>query len=563
MDARKIFNPPFHYSSNTKDYFLSRDSWSSMALLSRETCLVTIAEKSFQGKVNESFGFLGIIHLQNGSYIITITEAKYVTSLRGAYILMVDDVDFLPLTTMKDPKSLSLLKEFIKTNYFYFSYSLDLTNALWRTVQLREVGDWEHFDMRFFWNAHITEEFQNAKAGELILPVISGFIQIEQVCLDGVTLDYGIISRKEHRRAGTRFHTRGLSDEGYAANCVETEQIVGWNQDGKYVMNSFLQVRGSIPLLWTQKPNLAWNPPIVINKENFEPSYKHLSEITRIYKSITYVNLIDKKGSQKRLGTEFENLINKSAKGTYVWFDFHAECKGMKFENVSKLIQQLMEDVDKYEWSETVIEKNKAINEGKIVKLQTGIFRTNCIDCLDRTNVVQNTLARAVLHKQLAGMITKTSSDHLAQFPANLEYCFRNFWTNNADVISLLYTGTPAMKTDFTRTGKRTYKGSLLDGRYGIQRYVINTFLDGTRKDTIDLFLGKIRANCMRNGNKYIYIYTFLALTLVIITICRALAIKTSDTWLFYPIFISLLLFSNKLLVQFGSKFAENPFIPN
>lgn len=563
MDARKIFSPPFHYSSNTHEYFLSRDSWASMAVLSRETCLVTIAEKSFQGKVNESFGFLGIIHLQNGSYIITITEAKYVTSLRGAYILMVEDVDFLPLTTMKDPKSLALLKEFIRTNYFYFSYSLDLTNALWRTIQLREVGDWEHFDMRFFWNAHITEEFQRARAGELILPVISGFIQIEQVCLDGATLDYGIISRREHRRAGTRFHTRGLSEEGYAANFVETEQIVGWNEDGNYVLNSLLQVRGSVPLLWTQKPNLAWSPPIVINKENLEPSYKHISEISQIYKSITYVNLIDKKGSQKRLGTEFENLIHKSAKGTYVWFDFHAECKGMKFENVNKLIQQLMEDIDKYDWSETVIEKNSAINQGKIIKLQSGVFRTNCVDCLDRTNVVQNTLARAVLHKQLAGMIAKTSSDPLAPFPANLEYCFRNFWTNNADVISLLYTGTPAMKTDFTRLGKRTYKGSLLDGRYGLERYAINTFLDGTRKDIIDLFLGKIRANCMRNGNKYIYVYTFLALTLVIITICRALAIKTSDTWLFYPIFLSLLIFSNKLLVQFGSKFAENPFIPN
>jgi hypothetical protein len=37
-------------------------------------------------------------------------------------------------------------------------------------------------------------------------------------------------------------------------------------------------------------------------------------------------------------------------------------------------------------------------------------------------------------------------------------------WTKNADVLSILYTGTGALKTDFTRTGKRTKMGGLKDG---------------------------------------------------------------------------------------------------
>ena len=37
-----------------------------------------------------------------------------------------------------------------------------------------------------------------------------------------------------------------------------------------------------------------------------------------------------------------------------------------------------------------------------------------------------------------------------------METAFRNAWTDNADALSILYTGTPALKTDFTRTGKRT-----------------------------------------------------------------------------------------------------------
>jgi len=45
--------------------------------------------------------------------------------------------------------------------------------------------------------------------------------------------------------------------------------------------------------------------------------------------------------------------------------------------------------------------------------------------------------------------------------PYDLEKVFRDLWTKNADVMSFLYTGTGALKTDFTKTGKRTIKGAL------------------------------------------------------------------------------------------------------
>ena len=38
---------------------------------------------------------------------------------------------------------------------------------------------------------------------------------------------------------------------------------------------------------------------------------------------------------------------------------------------------------------------------GAVVSVQQGVFRTNCIDCLDRTNVVQSMLARRSLQAQL------------------------------------------------------------------------------------------------------------------------------------------------------------------
>ena len=38
---------------------------------------------------------------------------------------------------------------------------------------------------------------------------------------------------------------------------------------------------------------------------------------------------------------------------------------------------------------------------GAVVSVQQGVFRTNCIDCLDRTNVVQSMFARRSLLHQL------------------------------------------------------------------------------------------------------------------------------------------------------------------
>ena len=52
------------------------------------------------------------------------------------------------------------------------------------------------------------------------------------------------------------------------------------------------------------------------------------------------------------------------------------------------------------------------------------------------------------------------------------------------------YAGTPALKTDFTRTGKRTVAGVASDIQNSAVRYYKNNFSDGFRQDAIDLFLG-------------------------------------------------------------------------
>ena len=63
-------------------------------------------------------------------------------------------------------------------------------------------------------------------------------------------------------------------------------------------------------------------------------------------------------------------------------------------------------------------------------------------------------------------------------------------WADNADVVSKSYSGTGALKTDFTRLGIRTKQGALQDLNNSITRYRLNNFHDGPRQDAFDLFLG-------------------------------------------------------------------------
>ena len=55
-------------------------------------------------------------------------------------------------------------------------------------------------------------------------------------------------------------------------------------------------------------------------------------------------------------------------------------------------------------------------------------------------------------------------------------------WADHANFISIAYSGTGALKTDFTRTGKRTKKGALEDGYNSVVRYLKNNFFDGARQ---------------------------------------------------------------------------------
>lgn len=128
------------------------------------------------------------------------------------------------------------------------------------------------------------------------------------------------------------------------------------------------------------------------------------------------------------------------------------------------------------------------------------------MDSLDRTNVTQAAIAKHVLTKQLreVGVFgeNETVDDYeelLAAFRQSwyllhsLLHPFTSVcvvWSDHADAIAKAYSGTGALKTDFTRTGKRTKRGALDDFYKSAMRYLKNNFFDGARQDGFDLMTG-------------------------------------------------------------------------
>ncbi|XP_044737483.1 phosphatidylinositide phosphatase SAC2 [Chrysoperla carnea] len=395
-----------------------------------------------------------------------------------------------------------LHKIFTDTDSFYFSRTGDITNSLERQCQLQKEDKidpkalWKTVDDRFFWNKHMLHDlisFNNSLADPWILPIIQGFVQIEhckvEVGFDNLgneiyepryeTFTLSLISRRSRYRAGTRYKRRGVDDDGYCANYVETEQMVSYHHH----QVSFVQVRGSVPIYWSQ-PGYKYRPPPRLDRSEEETQIafdKHFNNELQMYGPICIVNLVEQSGKEKVIFDAYSNHVFKynHKDVTYVTFDFHEYCRGMHFENVSILINAIADVIRdmNYCWKD---------KEGQICS-QTGVFRINCMDCLDRTNVVQTALGKAVMEIQFTklGLIPPEGI-----MPASIRNTFQLLWANNGDIISKQYAGTNALKGDYTRTGERKFTGIMKDGVNSANRYYLSRFKDSYRQGTIDIMLG-------------------------------------------------------------------------
>ncbi|XP_066880634.1 phosphatidylinositide phosphatase SAC2 isoform X3 [Kogia breviceps] len=402
-----------------------------------------------------------------------------------------------------------LLKMFMDSESFYYSLTYDLTNS----VQRQSAGErdpcplWQKVDDRFFWNKHMIQDLTEIGTPDVdfwIIPIIQGFVQIEELvvnynessddeksspetppqestCVDDIHPRFlvALISRRSRHRAGMRYKRRGVDKNGNVANYVETEQLI-------HVHNhtlSFIQTRGSVPVFWSQV-GYRYNPrPRLDRSEKDTVAYfcAHFEEQLKIYKKQVIINLVDQAGREKIIGDAYlkQVLLFNNSHLTYVSFDFHEHCRGMKFENVQTLTDAIYDIILDMKWC--------WVDQAGVICKQEGIFRVNCMDCLDRTNVVQAAIARVVMEQQLKKLGVMPPEQPL---PVKCNRIYQIMWANNGDSISRQYAGTAALKGDFTRTGERKLAGVMKDGVNSANRYYLNRFKDAYRQAVIDLMQG-------------------------------------------------------------------------
>ncbi|KAE9607833.1 putative phosphatidylinositol-3,4-bisphosphate 4-phosphatase [Lupinus albus] len=236
---------------------------------------------------------------------------------------------------------------------------------------------------------------------------------------------------------------RGADPDGYVANFVETEQIM---QINGYTA-SFVQVRGSIPLLWEQIVDLTYKPKFELLKLEEAPRVleRHFLDLRKKYGAVVAVDLVNKHGGEGRLCEKFGSTMQQVASDDvrYLHFDFHHICGHVHFENLSILYDQISDFLETNGYL--------LLNEkGEKMKEQLGVVRTNCIDCLDRTNVTQSMIGRNMLECQLRRLGVFGAKETISSHP-NLDDSFKILWANHGDDISVQYSGTPALKGDFVR----------------------------------------------------------------------------------------------------------------
>jgi Phosphoinositide polyphosphatase (Sac family) len=73
----------------------------------------------------------------------------------------------------------------------------------------------------------------------------------------------------------------------------------------------------------------------------------------------------------------------------YVYFDFHNETKGLKWHRAELLMGRLNDGLTQGGYFRGVESPGAAGGQLDTRSTQTSVVRTNCMDCLDRTNVVQ------------------------------------------------------------------------------------------------------------------------------------------------------------------------------
>ncbi|KAI0306833.1 inositol polyphosphate phosphatase [Multifurca ochricompacta] len=380
------------------------------------------------------------------------------------------------------------LKKILASGSFYYALGphWDISSRLAeRLSRDSDAADLGAFDERFVWNEYIVrslidfrerldmQEREELDRCQFIVLAIQGYVGVFTIPLPAPPTNgaptiatLSLISRLGAKRAGTRFNTRGVDDDGNTANFVEV--YLFWEQQGLQTFGQRIQIT---------RPQAS------------QPAFeRHFAHLTEQYGYVHAINLLGSKDAEASLTSAYARHLH-IAKG--VWgddidithFDFHQAVRLAGHDSIMRDLRRLSsisDNMDRFGFTMCDVASNEIITE------QKGVFRTNCLDCLDRTNFVQDILSRTSLEQYLLLVRREWLN------PNALWSYHRELWAENGDALSRIYAGTGALNTSFTRSGKRTLAGVLSDATKSVSRAYINNFQDKGKQIAIDMLLGNL-----------------------------------------------------------------------
>ncbi|KAL8952292.1 MAG: hypothetical protein Q9222_001781 [Ikaeria aurantiellina] len=447
-----------------------------------------------------------------------------------------------------DPREAALdhpcieLKKVLSGGTFYYSVDFDLTNRLQDRLSEGSAFDVDSLDEEFLWNAYMIDPLIRFRArlsqhekialdeSRMLTSAIRGFVSTVTISAASSPLralrsnhpsNLTVLSRLSCRRAGTRFNSRGIDDDGYVANFVESETVL-WHPSG--LCFSYAQIRGSVPVFWEQATGLLPNQQkiqITRSPEATQPAFdKHFEHLELAYGTVHILNLMSAtKVGELELTARYLHHIQQSSLNQTIGiegaserrliqsqFDFHAETKGPGGYEAASMVRRLIHDraesfayflsqgTDDPSLSSPRLRNPNAL-QATVILQQEGAFRTNCLDCLDRTNLIQTIISQMAIESFLTHRDERATADFWMRHST--------IWADNGDALSKIYAGTGALKSSFTRHGKMSLAGAIADARKSATRLYINNFADKSRQNTIDMLLvGTFNLNGKDNGIK-------------------------------------------------------------
>jgi hypothetical protein len=256
-----------------------------------------------------------------------------------------------------------------------------------------------------------------------------------------------------------------------------------------------------VPLFWEQSSvthttDFTREPPL--QRRGFA---KHEKDLLDRYNEFTFLSLLHPKKEQEK--SLIDALLEQQAIFEQARHDQPRASGVLNFDLHSALEEEpTLDDVSALLRAKLEPKLNDfGFFDEAAGHVQTGVFRSNCLDCLDRTSIAQFLIAWTMVERYCESHDLDVAVEPpatgwtlfagRANTPA-FKAALMNVWADTNDCLALQYAGTRSTFGSVLRSGDTRGSAMALErAAVSMNRYYVNNFEDSARQECVEVFLGK------------------------------------------------------------------------